>query len=272
MSQPVQTSTEPNSPAAAGATPGAGPANLDDAEIERFQRLAKAWWDPLGKFRPLHQIGPARLTFIRDELTRHFGRETSGLRPLKDLRVLDVGCGGGLMSEPLARLGARVTGIDPGDKNIAIARDHATPQGLDIDYRVTTAEALVAAGELYDAVACLEVVEHVPDVGAFVKTCASLVRPGGMLVLSTINRTLKSYALAIVAAEYVLGWLPRGTHQWDRFVTPDELGRHIASAGLGETRFKGFVYSPLRDQWSLADDTDVNYLVSAVREPQPVKT
>jgi 2-polyprenyl-6-hydroxyphenyl methylase/3-demethylubiquinone-9 3-methyltransferase len=176
------------------------------------------------------------------------------------------------MSEPLARLGARVTGIDPGDKNIAIARDHATPQGLDIDYRVTTAEALVAAGELYDAVACLEVVEHVPDVGAFVKTCASLVRPGGMLVLSTINRTLKSYALAIVAAEYVLGWLPRGTHQWDRFVTPDELGRHIASAGLGETRFKGFVYSPLRDQWSLADDTDVNYLVSAVREPQPVKT
>jgi 2-polyprenyl-6-hydroxyphenyl methylase/3-demethylubiquinone-9 3-methyltransferase len=241
------------------------PGNIDPAEVARFQDLAKAWWDPTGKFRPLHQIGPARLTFVRDELVRHFSREAGGLRPLKDLSVLDVGCGGGLMSEPLARLGARVTGIDPGEKNVAIARGHAEPQGLAIDYRVATVEELVAAGEQYDAVVSLEVVEHVPDVGAFVKSCADLVRPGGMLILSTINRTLKSYALAIVAAEYVLGWLPRGTHQWERFITPDELTRHVAAAGLTAPHLKGFVYSPLRDAWSLSSDTDVNYLLSAAK-------
>lgn len=239
--------------------------NLDPAEVARFQALAKAWWDPTGKFRPLHQIGPTRLTFVRDQLARHFGRGTGGLRPLQGLSVLDVGCGGGLMSEPLARLGARVTGIDPGEKNVAIARGHAEPQGLAIDYRVATVEELVAAGERYDAVVCLEVVEHVPDVGAFVKSCTDLVRPGGMLVLSTINRTMKSYALAIVAAEYVLGWLPRGTHQWERFVTPDELTRHMAAAGLTDPRLEGFVYSPLRDAWSLSSDTDVNYLASAAK-------
>jgi 2-polyprenyl-6-hydroxyphenyl methylase/3-demethylubiquinone-9 3-methyltransferase len=243
------------------------PGNIDPAEVDRFQALAKAWWDPTGKFRPLHQIGPTRLTFVRDELARHFGRETGGLRPLKDLSVLDVGCGGGLMSEPLARLGARVTGIDPGEKNIRIARGHAEPQGLAIDYRVATVEELVSAGEQYDAVVCLEVVEHVPDVGAFARACASLVRPGGMLILSTINRTMKSYALAIVAAEYVLGWLPRGTHQWERFVTPDELKRHVTDAGLVAPQLKGFVYSPLRDAWSLSDDTDVNYLLSAAKPP-----
>jgi 2-polyprenyl-6-hydroxyphenyl methylase/3-demethylubiquinone-9 3-methyltransferase len=242
-----------------------GSANIDPKEIERFQQLAKAWWDPTGKFRPLHQIGPARLSFIRETLSRHFGREGGGLHPFKDLKILDVGCGGGLMSEPLTRLGARVTGIDPGAKNVAIARDHAASQGLDIDYRVTTAEELVAAGAQFDAVVCLEVVEHVPDVAAFVKTCADLVRPGGLLVLSTINRTLKSYALAIVAAEYVLGWLPRGTHQWDRFVTPDELTRHIAAAGLADPELRGFVYDPLRDLWSLSPDTGVNYLASAAK-------
>jgi 2-polyprenyl-6-hydroxyphenyl methylase/3-demethylubiquinone-9 3-methyltransferase len=239
--------------------------NLDPKEVERFQALAKAWWDPTGKFRPLHQIGPARLTFVRDELTRHFGREAGGLRPLKDLKVIDVGCGGGLMSEPLARLGAHVTGIDPGEKNVAIARGHAEPQGLAIDYRAATVEELVAAGEQYDAVVCLEVVEHVPDVAAFIKACADLVRPGGILVLSTINRTMKAYLLAIVGAEYVLGWLPRGTHQWERFVTPDELSRHVSAAGLAAPRFKGFVYNPLRDEWSLASDTDVNYLASAAK-------
>lgn len=243
------------------------PDNLDPAEVARFQALAKAWWDPTGKFRPLHQIGPTRLTFVRDALTRHFDREAGGLRPLKDLALLDVGCGGGLMSEPLARLGARVTGIDPGERNIAIARGHAEPQGLAIDYRTATVEQLVAAGEQFDAVISLEVVEHVPDVGAFVKACADLVRPGGLLILSTINRTVKSYALAIVAAEYVLGWLPRGTHQWDRFVTPDELAAHVANAGLADARFRGFVYSPLRDEWSLSDDTDVNYLLSAAKPP-----
>jgi 2-polyprenyl-6-hydroxyphenyl methylase/3-demethylubiquinone-9 3-methyltransferase len=271
MNQHPQTSAEPARSGNGPNPPGAGGGNIDDAEIERFQRLAKAWWDPVGKFRPLHQIGPARLSFIRDELTRHFSRETTGLRPFKDLAVLDVGCGGGLMSEPLARLGARVTGIDPGEKNIAIAREHAAPQDLDIDYRVTTAEELVAAGASFDAVICLEVVEHVPDVAAFVKTCASLVRPGGILILSTINRTLKAYALAIVAAEYVLGWLPRGTHQWDRFVTTDEIGRYLAEAGLGTPLFKGFVYNPLRDQWSLSPDIDVNYLVAASKPADPAK-
>ncbi len=252
--------------------PPPGASNLDPEEIERFQRLAKAWWDPAGKFRPLHQIGPARLAFIRNELTRHFGRDNTGLRPLKDLAVLDVGCGGGLISEPLARLGARVTGIDPGEKNIVIARDHAAPQGLDIDYRVTTVEELGATGAQYDAVVCLEVVEHVPDVAAFVKSCADLVRPGGMLILSTINRTLKSYALAIVAAEYVLGWLPRGTHQWERFVTPDELARHVTAAGLAQPRFEGFTYSPLKDVWSLAPETDVNYLAAAAKTPSTAES
>jgi 2-polyprenyl-6-hydroxyphenyl methylase / 3-demethylubiquinone-9 3-methyltransferase len=263
MTSTIQRTPDPLHPAGADAMPG----NLDAAEVARFQALAKAWWDPTGKFRPLHQIGPARLTFVRDEIKRHFGRDGDGLRPLKDLRIIDVGCGGGLMSEPLARLGARVTGIDPGERNIAIAQDHAAGQGLAIYYRATTAEALVAEGELYDAVVCLEVVEHVPDVAAFVATCAALVRPGGILILSTINRTLKAYALAIVGAEYILGWLPRGTHQWERFVTPDELARHVSAAGLAAPRFSGFVYSPLRDEWRLSADTDVNYLASAAKPP-----
>lgn len=242
--------------------------NIDAAEVARFQALAKAWWDPTGKFRPLHQIGPVRLAFIREELERHFGLEARGLRPFEGLSVLDVGCGGGLVSEPLARLGGRVTAIDPGEQNIAIARAHAEPQGLAIDYRTATVEDLTAEGAEFDAVISLEVVEHVPDVAAFVTACAGLVRPGGLLILSTINRTMKAYALAIVGAEYVLGWLPRGTHQWERFVTPDELGSHMAQAGLAAPRFKGFVYSPLSDTWRLSSDTSVNYLVSASR-PNP---
>jgi 2-polyprenyl-6-hydroxyphenyl methylase/3-demethylubiquinone-9 3-methyltransferase len=236
---------------------------LDPGEVARFQALAKSWWDPTGKFRPLHQIGPVRLEFIRDEATRHFGREAGGLRPLSGLRILDVGCGGGLIAEPLCRLGAHVTAIDPGARNIEIARSHAEPQGLAIDYRVATVEEL--EGESFDAVVCLEVVEHVPDVGAFVASCARHVRPGGLLILSTINRTAKAYALAIIGAEYVLGWLPRGTHQWDRFVKPDELAGHLTAAGLAVPRFSGFVYDLFRDRWSLSQDTDVNYLASAAK-------
>lgn len=243
--------------------------NLDHAEVARFRAIAEEWWSPHGKFRPLHQIGPARLQFVRDELVRHFAIIPGGMKPLSGLRVLDIGCGGGLISEPLYRMGAAVTGIDPGPENIAIARTHAEPQGLAIDYRATTAEDLVRAGELFDAVVCLEVVEHVPDVGAFLKTCAALVRPGGMMVFSTINRSLRSYALAIVAAEYVLGWLPRGTHQWDRFVTPDELAQYLAACGLPPPRFEGIVYNPLRDAWSLSSDIGVNYLAS-VAKPQMV--
>ena len=191
-------------------------ATLDAEEVRRFSRIAAEWWDPLGKFRPLHQIGPPRLTFIRNTATTHFGRDASTLRPLAGLTALDIGCGGGLVSEPLTRMGAKVTGIDPSVRNIAIARAHAEPQGLGIDYRAARIEDLAAAGEKFDIVACLEVVEHVPDVAKFIAECASVVKPGGLAVFSTLNRTFKSWALAIVGAEYVLGWLPRGTHQWDR--------------------------------------------------------
>ena len=239
--------------------------NVDPAEVERFQRLSKAWWDPHGKFRPLHQVGPARLSFVRAELIAHFGLSSDTPTPLEGLRVIDIGCGGGLISEPLTRLGAKVTGIDPGSMNIDIARGHAAPQGLDIDYRVATVEEIAAKGEKFDAVVCLEVVEHVPDVRAFLGSCASLLSDNGVMVLSTLNRNLKSYALAIVAAEYVLGWLPRGTHQWDRFITPDELKDHVSAWGLTPKTLKGFTYNPIRDVWSLNDDTGVNYLLSATR-------
>src|SRR5262245_52917144 len=200
---------------------------LDPAEIDRFARSAAEWWDTNGKFRTLHLIGPARLTFLRDTLIRHFGRAEAGRKPLEGLSILDIGCGGGLVCEPLSRLGASVTGIDPAADNIEAARAHAEGQGLAIAYHAARVEELVAEGRQFDAVVCLEVVEHVPDAGAFLKTCADLVRPGGLMLLSTINRTIKAYLLAIVGAEYVLRWLPVGTHQWERFVTPDELARHL---------------------------------------------
>lgn len=241
----------------------AGQDNIDPAEVERFRRMAGEWWDANGKFRPLHQLGPPRLQFVRDELVAHFAREPKSLKPLRDLRLLDVGCGGGLVSEPLARMGGTVTAIDPGRENIEAAKAHLAGTGLAVDYRVAKVEDLVAEGPGFDAVVCLEVVEHVPDVERFVADLAKLVRPGGLLILSTINRNLKSFALAIVGAEYVLGWLPRGTHQWDRFVTPDELARAVIKAGLSAPQFKGLVYDPLRDRWTLSDDTDVNYLAAA---------
>ena len=240
-------------------------ATLDPVERDRFAALASEWWDPRGKFRPLHQIGPARLAFLRDELMRHFGNRPAGLRPLAGLRLLDVGCGGGLIAEPLARLAASVTGLDPAIENIEAARQHAAAQGLAIDYRAGRVEDLVQQNLLYDAVICLEVIEHVPDVGAFLLACAQLLRPGGLLLLSTINRTLKAYALAIIGAEYVLRWLPVGTHRWDRFVTPQELAQHLNRAGLGEPALKGLFYNPLKDTWALGADTDVNYLAAAAK-------
>lgn len=235
----------------------------DPAEVERFRRIAAEWWDPNGKFRPLHKLGPARLAFIRDRLAGHFKRPDASLRPLAALSLLDIGCGGGLVTEPMARLGAQVTGTDPAAESIEAARRHAAEQGLAIDYRATTIEQLAAAGQAFDAVLCLEVVEHVPDPAAFLKICAGLVRPGGMLIASTINRTVKAYLLAIVGAEYVLRWLPVETHQWERFVTPDEMARYLGAAGLVPGTGEGLVYDPLGDVWSRSADTDVNYMMAA---------
>lgn len=243
---------------------------LDPEEVRRFAATAGEWWDPNGKYRPLHKLGPARLAFIRSRVLRHFDLSESTMRPFDGLSVLDIGCGGGLVSEPLARLGARVTGIDPGEENIAAARRHAEPQGLGIDYRACRAEDLVAAGKTFDVVVCLEVLEHVPDQASFVRLCAELVRPGGLLLLSTINRTLKSYALAIVGAEYVLRWLPIGTHRWDWFVMPDELVRYLGAAGLAPPSFEGLIYNPLADRWSLSSDCDVNYMAAAAKPASTV--
>lgn len=239
--------------------------NLDPTEVERFARIASEWWDPAGKFAPLHRLGPARMTYLRDQLAAHFGRKLPAAKPLAGLRVLDIGCGGGLVSEPLSRLGATVTGIDPAADNVEAARTHADISGLDIDYRAVTAEEIAATGEQFDAVLCLEVVEHVPDPAAFIRLAASLVRPGGILVASTINRTMKAWLLAIVGAEYVLRWLPTGTHRWDRFVTPDEMARHMTAARLSGIAFEGLIYDPLKDVWSLSTDTDVNYFASAAK-------
>jgi 2-polyprenyl-6-hydroxyphenyl methylase/3-demethylubiquinone-9 3-methyltransferase len=242
---------------------------LDAREVERFARIAGEWWDPNGKFRPLHKIGPARLTFLRDALIGHFDRPPPTVRSLEGLTILDIGCGGGLMAEPLARLGARVMAIDPAPENIEAARLHASGQGLSIEYRAAQVETLVAEKKVFDAVVCLEVVEHVPDVGAFLGTCALLVRPGGLMLLSTINRTFKAYLLAIIGAEYVLRWLPIGTHKWERFVSPADLTRHLTAAGLDVTGIRGLVYSPLSDQWILGADTDVNYLAAAAKPAGP---
>jgi len=248
------------------APPASTPATLDSDEIERFARLSSEWWDARGKFRALHKIGPVRLGFVRDAMVHQFDRGQAGrgrLRPLEGLSVLDVGCGGGLIAEPLARMGARVTGLDPAIENIEAARRHAAGQGLDIDYRAGRVEELMAEGRTFDAVVCLEVLEHVPDPGAFVGACANLVRPDGLMLMSTLNRTLKAYLLAIIGGEYVLRWLPVGTHQWERFITPDELGRYLRTAGLDAPTIKGLIYDPLADVWSLGPDTDVNYLASA---------
>ena len=244
-------------------------ATLDSHEIDQFAAMADEWWDPHGKFKPLHKLSPARLTFIRNQLGERFDRDPRKLDCLSGLDLLDVGCGGGLLCEPLARLGARVTGIDPAAESIEAARRHAGSQGLEIDYQARRAEDLVKAGERFDCVLVMEVVEHVPDVGAFIATCARLVKSPGCMLLSTINRTLKSYALAIVGAEYILRWLPVGTHRWDRFVTVEELATAIRAAGLKPTQTAGLIYNPLTGEWGLGRDTDVNYLAAAVLDTEP---
>jgi 2-polyprenyl-6-hydroxyphenyl methylase/3-demethylubiquinone-9 3-methyltransferase len=238
---------------------------VDPAEVERFSRLSAEWWDPRGKMRPLHKLNPVRLAFIRDAACRQFSRDPRRLDSLAALRVLDIGCGGGLLSEPLARLGASVVGADPSDTNVATASLHAARSGVAVDYRVTTAEALADQNEQFDLVLAMEVVEHVADLGLFVRTCAAMVKPGGLMIAATINRTLKSFALAIVGAEYILRWLPRGTHQWDRFVTPNELEAAMARGGLRAIGESGVVYDILSDGWQLARDMDVNYMLVAER-------
>jgi 2-polyprenyl-6-hydroxyphenyl methylase / 3-demethylubiquinone-9 3-methyltransferase len=248
----------------AAPTPTA-PATLDPGEVARFQAMAADWWNPTGKFKPLHKLTPARIGYLRDTMKAHFARDGQTDRPLAGLTVLDIGCGGGLVAEPLTRLGARVSGIDPGSDTIAAAQAHAEPQGLAIDYRVMTIEALAATGAQFDCVTCLEVVEHVNDVGAFLTTAASVVRPGGLIIVSTLNRTLRSYGLAIIGAEYILGWLPRGTHDWNRFVTPEEMMIYLKRAGVAPPRFTGLVLDPLRDQWSLSTDVGVNYFAASAK-------
>jgi 2-polyprenyl-6-hydroxyphenyl methylase / 3-demethylubiquinone-9 3-methyltransferase len=239
---------------------------IDPAEVARFRQLASDWWDPKGRMRPLHEIAPTRLGFIRAEACRHFARDAKSMRALSGLRVLDIGCAVGLVSEPMARMGGTVTGIDPGAELISAARTHAAGSGLTIDYRNARTEELAAAHETFDLVLCLEVVEHVPEAGAFLATCTQLVAPGGLLIVSTINRTLKSFALAIVGAEYVLRWLPRGTHDWQRFVTPSELSSHLAAQGFKIATQRGMIFNPLVTGWTLSGDTEVNYFAAAVRD------
>ncbi len=222
--------------------------------------MAAEWWDPKGKFVVLHRFNPVRLAYIREQATAQFDREPLVREPLSRLRLLDIGCGGGLLSEPMARLGADVTAIDPSPKNIATASVHASAGGLEIDYRAATAEELAAAGERFDVVLNMEVIEHVPDPAGFVRTSAELLKPGGLLFIATINRTFKSFALAIVGAEYVLGWLPRGTHQWEKFIAPEELRAYASASGLREIDLTGVVYSPFTGAWSRSSDTDVNYM------------
>ncbi|WP_432715746.1 bifunctional 2-polyprenyl-6-hydroxyphenol methylase/3-demethylubiquinol 3-O-methyltransferase UbiG [Xanthobacter autotrophicus] len=241
-------------------------ATVDPAEVARFDALGAQWWDEKGKMAPLHAMNPARLAFLRDALVRHFGRDARALRPLKGLSILDIGCGGGLLSEPLARMGGHVTGIDPAPGNVAIARAHAAASGLSIDYMPVTAEELAARGARFDVVVALEVVEHVADVSLFVRTAASLVAEGGVLVLSTLNRTAKSFALAIVGAEYVLRWLPPGTHRWEKFITPEELEATLAAAGFAAREKVGLAYEPLSGDFRLTGDLSVNYFVVAERE------
>ena len=240
----------------------ASASSVDAAEIAKFSRLSDEWWDPKGKMAPLHKINPLRLAYIRDSACRKFERNAKSLNCLAGLRILDIGCGAGLLCEPFARLGAEVIGVDPSATNISVAKLHAERAQLSIDYRCTTVEEIDPL-ERFDIVLAMEVVEHVVDVGAFLDRCALLLKPGGLMVVSTLNRNWKSFALGIVAAEYVLRWLPRGTHQWDKFVTPEELTHYLARNRLAITEQSGVTYNPLADRWGLSPDMDVNYMVVA---------
>ena len=233
---------------------------IDSNELAKFTAMAEDWWNPHGQFKPLHKFNPTRLAYIRDKLCTHFDRDPHADKPLRDLRLLDIGCGGGLLSEPMARLGADVVGADAAEANVKTAVLHAGQQGLTIDYRATTAEQLVVEGETFDAILNMEVIEHVADPQAFMNACGQLMRPDSIMFLATLNRTLKAFAMAIVGAEYVLRWLPRGTHEWDKFITPKELGDMAEKAGLEFFTSTGVSFNPLTDKWRQSGDMSVNYM------------
>lgn len=239
---------------------------VDPAEVAKFEAMAAEWWDPEGKFKPLHMLNPCRLDYITRQIAAEFGRDLAGPAPFKGLRILDIGCGGGLLSEPMARLGADVVGADAAERNIPVARVHAEQSGLAIDYRHTTAEALAAAGERFDVVLNMEVVEHVADPQAYLTACQELLKPGGLMICSTLNRNPKSFLMAIIGAEWVMRWLPKGTHDWAKFITPDELYALIEKAGLRPVDRKGMVFNPVTWRWGLSDrDLSCNYVTASVK-------
>ena len=243
--------------------------SVDPAEVAKFSALAEEWWDPAGKFAPLHKFNPIRLGFIRDVAAAHFGRDSKSLRPFEGLDLLDIGCGGGLLCEPMARLGFKVLGADASERNVRTAAAHAEATGAAIEYRATTAEDLAAQRLSFDVVLNMEVVEHVADLDAYLTACARLVRPGGLMFVATLNKTLKSLALAKIGAEYVLGWVPRGTHDWTRFVEPPKLQKMLQENGLNILKTQGVAFDPLAWDWRLSADVDVNYMVVAGRAPHP---
>jgi 2-polyprenyl-6-hydroxyphenyl methylase / 3-demethylubiquinone-9 3-methyltransferase len=240
-------------------------ASLDPAEVEKFSKMAAEWWNPKGKFGVLHKFNPVRLAWIKEQATARLGRDPHARLPLDGLRILDIGCGGGLLCEPMARLGATVVGVDPSQKNINTASVHASEQELAIDYRCGTAEDLARAGEKFDIILNMEVIEHVADPAAFTRTCCSMLKPGGLMFVATLNRTMKSFGLAIIGAEYVLGWLPRGTHQWEKFITPEELRGWLSSNHVEVKAESGVTFHPLADEWRKSKDMGVNYMVVAER-------
>lgn len=238
---------------------------IDQAEIDHFSRIAAEWWDPQGKFRPLHKFNPARLSYIKEKVCLAFDRDLNDEKPFKGLRFLDIGCGGGLLCEPMARLGGEVVGADASNTNIEVAKLHATQSGLNIDYRTTTAEDLAKAGEKFDIILNMEVVEHVSDVDLFMSESAKMVKPQGLMFVATLNRTLKSWGLAIIGAEYILRWLPKGTHDYNKFLTPDEITAKLNEAGLTVIDKLGITYNPFKDCWNRSKNTDVNYMLLARR-------
>ncbi len=239
---------------------------VDAGEIAKFEAMAAEWWDPTGKFKPLHMMNPVRLDYITSQIAAEFGRDLKADKPFEGLRILDIGCGGGLLSEPMARLGADVVGADAAPRNIPVAQIHAEQSGLEIDYRHTTAEAMAEAGEQFDIVLNMEVVEHVADPLAYLTACHALLKPNGLMLCSTINRNPKSFAMAIVGAEYIMRWLPKGTHEWSKFITPDELFELISKAGLTPVDRKGYVFNPITWGWSISDrDLSVNYVTASTK-------